>query len=123
MFQPASFAPLSERRSVTVSLIGDLDAQLGEILAETLADLVRRGESDLTVDFDNVEVIEGSGLAAAARALAQHRLAGCAIAATARKRRVRSALNASRVPLAGRDQTPPPSSVRRHVMIAHNASL
>ena len=123
MFQSAQFAPLSERRTITVSLIGDLDARLGEILAETVADLVRRGESDLTIDFEHVETMEGPGLAAAARVLAQHRLAGCTIEATAKKRRVRSALNASRVPLARRDATSPFSRAGRHVMIAHNASL
>jgi anti-anti-sigma regulatory factor len=119
MLQPASPA-LSERRTVSVSLIGDLDADLGKILTDTLGDLLRRGEYDLIVDFDRVSSIETTGLAAAARGLAKFQLRGCSVVATARKRLVRSALKAARVPLAPRlaDERSP----RRQVMIARHAS-
>jgi anti-anti-sigma regulatory factor len=120
MLQAASPASLSERRTVSVSLIGDLDADLGKILTETLGDLFRRGECDLVVGFDRVSSIQPAGLAVAARALAQFQLSGCSVVAAARKRSVRSALSAARVPLAPRSHDD--AAPRRHVMIARHAS-
>jgi anti-anti-sigma regulatory factor len=120
MLQAASPASLSERRTVGVSLIGDLDAQLGKILSETLGDLVRRGECDIVVDFDRVSSIQTAGLTAAAKVLAHYQLSGCSVVAAARKRHVRSALAAARVPLAPRATEV--ELPRRHVMIARHAS-
>jgi anti-anti-sigma regulatory factor len=119
MLEPATPAPLLERRAVTISLIGDLDADLGGILAEALDDLANRGTCDIVVDFDRVAAVHGSGLAAASRALAQHHFAGRSVVASTRKRLVRAALAAARVPLAPRGAEPP--KVERHVMIAHHS--
>jgi anti-anti-sigma regulatory factor len=121
MQEPVVPAPLSERRIVAISLIGDLDAELGVILAQTLDELVSRGSCDVVVDFDRVAAVRGNGLAAASRTLAQHQLAGRPVAASARKKIVRAALAAARIPV-----TPPggpAGKVERHVMIArHSAS-
>jgi hypothetical protein len=119
MHEPVNPAPLSERRVVAISLIGDLDAELGRILAQTLDELATRAACDIVVDFDRVASVHGSGLAAASRTLAQHHFAGRSVVASTRKRLVRAALAAARVPLAPRDGGP--AKVARHVMIAHHS--
>ncbi len=104
---------------MTISLIGDLDAHLGRILAETLDDLAARDMGDIVVDFDRVASVHGVGLAAASRTLAQHHFAGRSVVASTRKRMVRAALSAARVPLSARGGVP--AKVGRHVMIAHHS--
>jgi len=105
---------------VAISLIGDLDAELGGILAQTLDELAGRGNCDIVVDFDRVASVHGMGLAAASRTLAQHHLAGGSVVASTRKRLVRAALSAARVPLAPREAAP--GRIDRHVMIAHHST-
>jgi anti-anti-sigma regulatory factor len=119
MLEPALPAALAQRRTVAISLIGDLDVELGAILAQTLAELAGR-DCDVVVDFDRVASVHGTGLAAASRTLAQHHLAGVSVVASTRKRLVRAALAAARVPLAPRDAEI--GRVERHVMIAHHSA-
>jgi anti-anti-sigma regulatory factor len=118
MIQHVSLLPATDRRTVTIDLIGDLDARLGKILAETLADLARSGDCDVRISFKRVAVVQGDGLAGAARAIAQTQLAGCPIAVCGvpRNRGLRAALNSSRIALDEGDF----GSVAqgRHIMIA-----
>ena len=120
MLQTVSPAAQSNANVVTISLIGDLDAELGEFLAQALDEFAAQADCDVVVDFDRVSVVHGAGLAAASKALSQHALAGRLIVAATRKRLVRAALAAARVPLAPRTADPP--KPRRHVLIAHHAA-
>jgi hypothetical protein len=120
MLQPASIAPLTARRLVTIDLIGDLDAELGDTLAKTLDQLDTHGDYEVRVNFKRVVAIDGPGLAGAARAIAQKRLAGWAISASVSRRngRVRSLLSSSRIPL---DEIAAALPSARHIMIARHA--
>ena len=120
MLQTVSPAEQSEPCLVTISLIGDLDSDLGDFLGRTLDELVARGPCDVVVDFDRVAAVHGTGLAAASKALAAHHFAGLSVIASTRKRLIRAALAAARVPLAPRMATMP--KPHRHVMIAHHAA-
>jgi anti-anti-sigma regulatory factor len=119
MLQHESRFPATDRPIVTIDLIGDLDARLGKILAETLGELARRGDCDVRVSFRRVAIVRGDGLAGTARAFAQAQLAGCPIRACAvpRDRLVRAALKSSRIPF---EEANPawPSFGGRHIMIA-----
>jgi ABC-type transporter Mla MlaB component len=119
MLQPARIAPLTNRRLVTIDLIGDLDAQLGETLAITLDELAVP-DCDVLVNFKRVVGIDAAGLARAARAIAQKRLAGWPISASVsrRNRRVRSLLTSSRIPV---DEAPISLASARHIMLARHA--
>jgi hypothetical protein len=118
MIQHVSRFPATDRPTVFIDLIGDLDARLGKILAETLAGLASRGDCDIRVSFKRVAVVRGDGLAGAARAIAQTQLAGCPIRACAvpRNRLVRAALKSSRIPFDEPGARPATSG--RHIMIA-----
>ena len=118
MIQRVSSAALTERQIIAVDLIGDLDTELGATLVETLADLRRRGDCDVLLNLKRVANIDGNGLAGAAKAIAELRLSGAAIAVRgSRNRHVRALLNASRIEL----ETEPGDSIyARHIMIAHH---
>jgi anti-anti-sigma regulatory factor len=119
MLQRVLAAPLTERRIVVIDLIGDLDADLGASLTETLDDLTNRGDCDVVISFRHVAGLDGDGLAGAAKAIAQFRLAGGPVSVTAaRSRRVRSMLKASRIPF---DEDGPTMGCNRHIMIARHA--
>ena len=120
MIQHAPIAPLTARRLVTIDLIGDLDAELGEALAQSLDALTCQGECEVLVNFKRVVGIDADGLAGAARAIAQKRLAGWPISASVsrRDRRVRSLLTSSRIPFDGSPGSLPNA---RHIMIARHA--
>jgi ABC-type transporter Mla MlaB component len=119
MLQPVRIEPLADRRSITIDLIGDLDAELGATLAQTLEGMTCGVECDVLVNFKRVVGIDGAGLAAAAKAISQKRFAGWTISASVsrRNRAVRSLLASSRIPL--EDAASLPST--RHILIAHHA--
>jgi ABC-type transporter Mla MlaB component len=121
MIQHAPIATLSVRRLVTIDLIGDLDAELGEALAQTLDALTCQGECEVLVNFKRVVGTDATGLAGAAHAIAQKRLAGWPISASVsrRDRRVRSLLSSSRIPF---DELPGSLPKARHIMIARHAT-
>src|ERR1700693_345536 len=121
MLQPESIAPLTARRLVTIDLVGDLDAELGDTLAKTLDELRNQDDCDVLVNFKRVVAIDGPGLAGATRAIAQSRLAGSAIFASAARgnRRVRGLLKSSRIPLDDVTATIPSG---RHIIIARHTA-
>ncbi len=120
MLAPARVETLPVRRLVTIDLIGDLDAELGASLAQTLDGLTFPADCDVLVNFKRVVGIDGAGLAAAARAIAQKRLAGWPISASVsrRNRSVRNLLASSRIPF---DELPASLPSVRHIMIARHA--
>ena len=122
MLQHAPIAALAPRRSITIDLIGDLDAHLGETLVKTLETLACDETCDVFVNFKRVAGVEAAGLSGAARAIAQKRLAGWSISAlvSRRNRRVCVLLNSSRIPC---DEAPAIATNTRHIMIARNAAL
>jgi ABC-type transporter Mla MlaB component len=120
MLQPVRIEPLADRRLITIDLIGDLDADLGATLAVTLDTLANGAECDVLVNFKRVVGIDGAGLAAAARAIAQKRFAGWSVSASVsrRNRAVRNLLASSRIPL---EDVAASLSNARHILIAHHA--
>jgi anti-anti-sigma regulatory factor len=116
----ASIEPAVAGRSpVVVELIGDLDATLAQILRETLETQTLRGESHIVVSFRHLTEITNEGLSAAARAIAESRLGGCAISVYAQGRRVRAMLQIARLTCERGELASLGNA--RHVMIARHA--
>jgi anti-anti-sigma regulatory factor len=120
MMHAASIEPaVGDRSPVVVELIGDLDATLAQTLRETLEAQKLRGESHVVVSFRHLAEITNEGVSAAARAIAESRLGGCAVSVYAQGRRVRAMLQLARLSCErGELET---LGNGRHVMIARHA--
>jgi anti-anti-sigma regulatory factor len=110
----------SDRRSVVVDLIGDLDATLGGIFADALAELTADGRCDVFVTTRHVTLSSADGLAAMNDALDQAREKGCSIAVDPGNRRMRAAFANARLGYPGADEALRPFAAR-HLMIARHA--
>ena len=110
---------LAAAAPVVVDLIGDLDATLGELLADTLASLARAGESDIVVNFKHVEAVVGDGFGRVSRAITESRLGGRTIAVQAKDRRLRALFKEARLPYSDRSGA---LGARRHVLIGRHLS-
>ncbi len=107
-------APLTERRVVAIELVGDLDAELAAILAETIDSLTRQGECKIAIGFKRISDLDREGLMSVARAIAQRRLEGWPISASLpRNRRMRTILSGAGIPI---DEGP--ADCARHIIIA-----
>lgn len=108
------------RIAVFVDLIGDLDATLGALFAETLARLTERGTTDVFLTTKHVNGSSRSGLAAIDKALVAARARGCSIAIDPGNRRMRSAFASARIQCAPERLAGRPARAR-HLMIARHA--
>ena len=115
-----SLAPATETRvCVVIDLIGDLDATLGEIVNDTLGDLVERGTTDIVLATKHVAMTSEAGIHAIDAAIGAARASGCSIVLDAGSRRMKAAFAAARISI---DGTAVPGSRRtRHLMIARHA--
>jgi anti-anti-sigma regulatory factor len=108
------------RVSVFVDLIGDLDATLGELFADTLAHLTERGTTDVFLCAKHVSLSSQAGLAALDAALASARARGCSVTIDPGNRRMRAAFASAQIACAG-DVHPLRPQRARHLMIARHA--
>jgi hypothetical protein len=121
MFSPQALAPKApSRTAVFVDLIGDLDATLGDLFAETLARLRERGTTDVFLTTKHVNGSSRSGLAAVDAALVAARASGCSVAVDPGNRRMRSAFASARIQCAAERLATRPARAR-HLMIARHA--
>jgi anti-anti-sigma regulatory factor len=107
-------------RSVFVDLIGDLDATLGSLFADTLTHLAGNGTTDVHVTTRHIAVSTSDGLAAVDAALIQARKRGCSVAVDPGSRRMRAAFSAASIATLPDAATPAPER-GRHLMIARHA--
>jgi anti-anti-sigma regulatory factor len=77
------------RIAVYVDLIGDLDATLGDIFAETLARFTANGATDVFLTTRHVNGSSEGGLAAIDAALRAARSGGCSVSIDPGNRRMR----------------------------------
>jgi len=120
MLQATPVRPAGALRAATaIDLIGDLDKTLAAMFADTLHDLIGRGDPEVIVNLGNVSVVHDEGLAAVIKLLVEYRLRGCPIAVRTGARRIRAQLKAARVP----QETDAEGTLgrERHVMIARHA--
>jgi len=110
----------SARVAVVVDLIGDLDATLGDILAETLLHLTRDRSTDVFLTTRHVAVTSTEGLAALEAAVAAARTRDCTVTVVPGNRRMRAAFANAGIGDLGRDLGTTPFCAR-HVMIARHA--
>jgi anti-anti-sigma regulatory factor len=108
------------RVAVFVDLIGDLDATLGDIFAETLVRLTASGATDVFLTTRHVNGSSQSGLAAIDAALATARAGGCSVSIDPGNRRMRSAFASAHIPFASEHVAARPPHAR-HLMIARHA--
>jgi anti-anti-sigma regulatory factor len=121
MLSTQSLDPQSNGRvAVYVDLIGDLDATLGDIFAETLARLTASGAIDVFLTTRHVNGSSQSGLAAIDAAIATARSSGCSVSIDPGNRRMRSAFASAQIPCAA-DLVAARPSRARHLMIARHA--
>ena len=112
--------PATDRVAVFVDLIGDLDATLGGILADTLAGLMANGDNDFFLTTRHVALTSDDGLAALDSALTSARARGCRIAIEPGNRRMRAAFAVARIGYRdGRSAFP---AAGRHLLIARHAA-
>jgi hypothetical protein len=112
--------PSAARAAVCVELIGDLDATLGAMFAETLAALCDSGETDVRLSTRHVTESTGAGFKALEGAVATARRRGCAVTVDPGNRRMRAALSSLTTPKAS-DSPSAASGGRRHLIIARHA--
>ena len=108
---------VADRQTVAIDLIGDLDATLGAVLAETLERIADAGTGYVTISTRHIAYSTRDGLARLDAAVVRARAGGCAISIDAGNRRMRTAFAFARI-ACERIASNPPS--RRHVMIAHH---
>ncbi|MGH7728215.1 MAG: hypothetical protein ACREM2_05440 [Vulcanimicrobiaceae bacterium] len=114
--------PTPERPAVVIDLIGDLDATLGSLVAETLA--VSRAAtvgSEIVLAVRYIVGLERDGLAQIARGLAAARARGADISVYVSQRRFRLAFRLAGIACNGRLPALTGPSVR-HVMMARHAA-
>ena len=105
---------------VVVDLIGDLDATLGTLFADTLAQLSRNGTTDVHLTTRHIAVTTSDGLAAIEAALNDARHCGCSVAVDPGSRKMRAAFSAASISTLPDAQSPLPDRAR-HLMIARHA--
>lgn len=110
----------SERPFAIVDLIGDLDATLGTIFADTLDRLVASGTTDVLVTARHVATSSNNGLATLGAACTAAREHGTTITIDPGNRRMRSAFASASLTTDRSGATPRPRGAR-HVMIACHA--
>ncbi|GAC1301692.1 MAG: hypothetical protein NVSMB19_10120 [Vulcanimicrobiaceae bacterium] len=103
-----------------VDLIGDLDATLGTIAADTLDRIAGGAERSVYLSTKRVRLTTRDGLARLDAALAAARARGCAVAVEAGNRKMRTAFACAGIVC---DAGPERPASRRHVMIAHRTPL
>jgi anti-anti-sigma regulatory factor len=112
--------PATGRVSVFVDLIGDLDATLANLFADTLDHLTERGTTDVFLNTKHVSLSSTDGLAALEAALTVARAKGCSVAIDPGNRRMRSAFATAHIPCSREALATRPHSAR-HLMIARHA--
>jgi anti-anti-sigma regulatory factor len=121
MLSTQALDPQSDGRiAVYVDLIGDLDATLGDIFAETLVRLTASGATDVFLTTRHVNGSSQSGLAKIDAALATARSSGCSVSIDPGNRRMRTAFASAHIPVAV-DLVAARPSHARHLMIARHA--
>jgi anti-anti-sigma regulatory factor len=108
------------RTIVSIDLIGDLDATLGSIFADTLTGLIAAGTTDVIVMTKHVALSSVEGLGVVDAALSAARAEGCSVRLEPGSRRMKAALTAARMAF-DRDDVDRPRSTR-HLMIARHAA-
>lgn len=109
-----------DRSFAVVDLIGDLDATLGTIFADTLTGLVANGTTDVLVSARHVATSSNDGLATLDAACTAARASGATIAIDPGNRRMRAAFTSASLAIERRPVAPPPRN-SRHFMIARHA--
>jgi anti-anti-sigma regulatory factor len=104
--------------SVVVDLIGDLDATLGTLLSETLADLTGNGTLGVLLTTKHVTTVSDEGLAALDLAVRSARANGLQVALDAGNRKLRTAFADARI--AYSTESIAPQERVRHYMFAHH---
>jgi len=119
MITPDVFAT-AERSIAVVDLIGDLDATLGTILAETLDTLVASGTTHVVVSAKHVATSSYDGLESLGAACTAARASGATVALDPGNRRMRAAFEGAALAIERQPKGGRPSGTR-HLMIAHHA--
>ena len=119
MFRTQADASEASTSAVVVDLIGDLDATLGTLAAETLARITTTGAETIFVRTKRVVIASPGGLAALEAGLSSARQAGVAVTLEAGSRKMRAAFATAQIGTA--DGTLQPASAR-HLMIARHAA-
>ncbi len=104
--------------SVVVDLIGDLDATLGTLLAETLVSLTKNGTRGVLLTTKHVATVSSEGMAALGAALRSARAGGLEVALHAGSRKLRAAFADANI-LFSTESVSAPERVR-HYMFAHH---
>ena len=104
--------------SVVVDLIGDLDATLGTLLAETLVDLTANGTRGVLLTTKHVTTVSTEGIAALDAALRSARASGLEVALHAGNRKLRSAFADADI-LFSTESVTPPDRVRHYMFARH----
>ena len=104
--------------SVVVDLIGDLDATLGSLLADTLVKLVGNGTRGVLLTTKHVTTFSSDGLAALGAALESARRNGLEVALAAGSRKMRIAFAGAQIATSTEPITAPDRV--RHYMFAHH---
>jgi anti-anti-sigma regulatory factor len=104
--------------SVVVDLIGDLDATLGTLLAETLVDLSGNGTRGVLLTTKHVTTVSNEGLTALDAAVRAARANGLQVALDAGNRKLRTAFEDARI--AYSTESVAPQDRVRHYMFAHH---
>jgi anti-anti-sigma factor len=112
----APFRP--SRPAVVIDLVGDLDATLAAILAETLD---RLEDPEVVISCKRLAFADETGLGAVTRALDAARRRGCNVVVSASARKLRVSFAAARIAFTASGDTQPPAR-RRSIIIAHNSS-
>ena len=115
---PFALLPTEAEHALVVELIGDLDAALVRSLAEVLDRLEGAGRDPIVVRLKHLSTVRPTGIAALGAALAERRLRGCNVSATAESGRITAMLRAAGVPLVARGARS--AAGIRHVMIVRS---
>jgi anti-anti-sigma regulatory factor len=107
--------------AVVIDLIGDLDATLGAICADALANAIDAGATDILLMTKHVTATSQEGIAAIDGAMGSARELGRAVSLEPGNRRMKAAFAAARVAVAS-GATPLSARRARHLMIAHHAA-
>lgn len=113
----ASDAPVA----VVIDLIGDLDATLGTICADALANAVDSGATNIVLMTKHVTATSQEGIAAIDGAVISARALGRSVSLEPGNRRMRAAFAAARVAVAS-GILPLHARRARHLMIAHHGA-
>ena len=104
--------------SVVVDLIGDLDATLGTLLADTLVDVTLNGTRHVLLTTKHVTTVSSEGIAALDAALRSARASGLEVALHAGSRKLRNAFADAHI-LFSTESVTPPDRVRHYMFARH----